>query len=508
MSTHEPLERAARRLRRRALLVRRVACALDVLLAGSGAGVVVTAGMVLAGWPLSPLLVYGGLLGLAGLVFLGLAWRMRADALPVLARADCVLRLHERLSTAYEYLQRAPAHPFLTALLAEANRQAAQVDPRLVFPLRVPRRAWGVVPCLGALVALAVLPIGPVRFFDNLAAEQAAQEVVREGQRLERWGRRLEELARREQLERSLLLARHLQQLGRGLQQQEGESKAAATERVSSLQQYLERMQHELRQRALLSSPGAVVAQEVFVSRQSLKQELQQLLQLLQHETLPREVLSVAEQGILRLSRQAGEHSAEFERLLEDLRAGNLAAARRLLEEIVQRQQVLEELEHLERARQALEYTARALQGKAASDATASQTHTRTRPEQGEAAGGEDEAMFSEDMPALEDFTAPGMDESFGFSRYAQQGTPSPLRESSAPLSEVPVPSGEGAMRLSYIRYLPVLNQANVSPEAVSVHYRRAAEDVLTQERIPRAYREQVRDYFLAIGVIHEPAAR
>jgi hypothetical protein len=78
------------------------------------------------------------------------------------------------------------------------------------------------------------------------------------------------------------------------------------------------------------------------------------------------------------------------------------------------------------------------------------------------------------------------------------------LHESEQPASQVPVKSGEGAMRLSYVRYLPLQNEARVPLEQVTVRYQRAAEEILSQEHIPRDYREQIKQYFLAIGMVPE----
>ena len=57
-------------------------------------------------------------------------------------------------------------------------------------------------------------------------------------------------------------------------------------------------------------------------------------------------------------------------------------------------------------------------------------------------------------------------------------------------------------MRLSYIRYLPVQNQAQVPLEQAVVQYQHAAEEVLTQEQIPRGYREQIKQYFMSLGMM------
>ena len=115
-----------------------------------------------------------------------------------------------------------------------------------------------------------------------------------------------------------------------------------------------------------------------------------------------------------------------------------------------------------------------------------------------------DDESTSEDMPGIEDFDTPGFGEDYGFARHKQERPNQPLRESEQEVSQVRVKSGEGAMRLGYMRHLPLQNEAQVPIEQVVVEYQRAAEDVLAAEKIPRGYREQVKRYFLAIGMVPE----
>jgi hypothetical protein len=239
------------------------------------------------------------------------------------------------------------------------------------------------------------------------------------------------------------------------------------------------------------------------MSGKSVKQELRDILQLLQHDTLPREMASAAEQGILRLSRRMGQNP-ELEQLVQNLRAGNIEAARRLLQDVMQQQQAAEELEHMARAQRALEYSSRTLQhGESDEKATPGDTN----PQDASRHDGPQEydpSMMSEDMPGMEEFSAPGMEEGFGVARNMRDGPSRTLRESNQPVSKVPVKSGEGDMRLSYVRYLPIQNDTRESFDKAVGRYQHAAEEVLHQEQIPQVYREQIKQYFLAIGMVPE----
>jgi len=499
MAEYYNLERAAQQLQRRVIFLRRVRLGLDVLLGGVLAALLATVLTTLLGWSVPLLVVYGALAVVLVGIFAGLAWRVRGAALEVLASADRAHGFHASLSTAYEYLYHHATNPFVPGLAAVAERLAPRVDVRRVFPLYLPRRVWGIPLLVAATFGFSMLKVTPLRF-DEVHEPDVVRYVSREGQRLEKWGRDLEELAKREQLDRSMILARQMQQLGQRLQREGGEQ-GQATERIATLSQYLQRLRQELRERALMSDIGAMAAQDVLMSGQNVKQELRDILQMLQQDVPPRDMAAMAEQSVLRLSRQLGQNP-QLENLLQNLRAGDLEAARQLLRDVLQQQQASEEVEHLDRARRALEYSSRSIQRGGQGDTATS----RSRPQPDSSGQGPmdmgDDGMFSESMPGMEDFPSPGSEDGIGTSTTTRQYHDPTLRESDQAASNVEVKSGEGAMRLSYIRHLPMPNEAQVPVEKAVVQYQHAAEEVLTQEQIPRAYREQIKQYFMSLGMM------
>jgi hypothetical protein len=499
MAEDRNLERTAQKLQQRAVFLQRLGLGLDVLLGGVLAALLATVLRAFLGWAI-PLLVIYGVLALVALgVFAGLAWRMRSDALETLVSADRTLGFHASLSTAYEYLHAYATNPFLPGLRAVAERLAPRVEARRVFPVRVPRRAWAIPLLAATTFGFSLLNVAPLRFHEAHAPE-VAHNVLREGQRLEKWGRDLEELAKREQLDRSMILARQMRQLGQHLQR-EGSERGQATERIATLSQYLQRLQQELRERALMSDVGGMAAQDILTSGKSVKQELRDILNMLQQDVQPRDMAAMAEQSVLRLSRQLGQNP-RLENLLQNLRAGDLDAARQLLQDVLQQQQVSEEVEHLDRARRALEYSSRSIQRGGQGDTSTSRSRSQPESSGLDPMDMGDEGMLSEHMPDMEDFPSPGSEDGVGSSTTTRQYHDPTLRESDQPVSNVEVPSGEGAMRLSYIRHLPMQNEAHAPIEKVVVQYQHAAEDVLTQEQIPRAYREQIKQYFLSLGIM------
>jgi hypothetical protein len=499
MAEYHNLERAAQQLQQRSVWLQHLAFGCDVLLGGGGVALLATLLAALAGWALPLVVFYGALVVLMAGVFAGLAWRVQNDVLVVLARADRALGVHASLSTAYEYLQQHVANPFVPGLAAVAERYATRVDARRVLPLQLPPRVWGIPVLIAATLGCSMLKIAPLQF-EAAREPEGVSQVAREGQRLEKWGRELEELARREQLDRSTILARQIQQLGQRLQREGGEPGQVA-ERMATLSQYLQRLQQELRERALLNDTGGMVAKGVRMSGKSVKQELRDILQMLRNDAPSREAAAMAEQSVQRLSRQVGQHP-QLESLLQNLRDGDLDAARQVLREVLQQQQATDEVEHLDRARRALEYSARSIQRGGQGETSPGRMRQPL-----DAAGQSplemgDEGLSSEHMPGMEDFPGPGTEEGMGSSRATRQQTDLALRESEQPASNVEVPSGEGAMRMSYIRSLPLQNEAQVPIETTVVQYQHAAEEVLTQEQIPRAYREHIKQYFLSLGMM------
>jgi hypothetical protein len=110
--------------------------------------------------------------------------------------------------------------------------------------------------------------------------------------------------------------------------------------------------------------------------------------------------------------------------------------------------------------------------------------------------------MPMDDMLGMEDFTASGAEAGSSPSYRPPSSATPELRESEQPVSEVDVKSSGGPMRLGYMRYLPMQNEAKVPMEQAVIQYQQAAEEVLTRETLPRTYREQIKQYFLSLGMM------
>jgi hypothetical protein len=116
---------------------------------------------------------------------------LRTPDLQSFARtADHKLALRERLSTALEVDERAPpdvpVDPIRSALLADAERRAPDVDPRAIVRVGVPRAIW-LLPALGFVAAfLHLVPVdglasrhpGADSRTNNALSKDAAEEAV------------------------------------------------------------------------------------------------------------------------------------------------------------------------------------------------------------------------------------------------------------------------------------------------------------------------------------------
>jgi hypothetical protein len=205
-----------------------------------------------------------------------------------------------------------------------------------------------------------------------------------------------------------------MQQLGQRLQR-EGSEQGQVAERIATLSQYLQRLQQELRERALLSSDtGAMATHDVLRSGKSVKQELRDILTMLQNEALPRETAAMAEQSVLRLSRQLGQNP-QLENLLQNLRAGDLDAARQLLRDVLQRGRLQS---GTSTGRAGLEYSSRSLQRGGQGDPSTGVLGPRRALRAGPMEMGK--MVCSRTYAGMEDF-APGSERVLALRRRRQQ---------------------------------------------------------------------------------------
>jgi hypothetical protein len=511
MEHEELLQRTARTLMRRAGWVRRRALLLHALFIG------LCLCLALAIWhrfvplPIGRLVAFGfAAMAFCALIAIGLGLRSRADPMGLLIRADRTLRLKERLSTAYELATSPQPHPLRPIVLREAARVARSVNPFRVIPSITPRTLHWTPFLLLAIVLVLVVDFGMILPQSLVGGdERPSPTLYDQGQQLERLGKRLETEARRRGLERSMEAARRMQTLGQRLQNEKVNEREAMA-RVNSLAEYVRNLEEELKKMAVLEDISLSKVREVMVNQASVSGEVQRLLGM-----MGRGKLSPSEMHNLQERLQSlGQQGALDERLSEainQLREGDLEGAREMLENYLLQDQLAQDFEHLQRAERGLDRSFE--QGFDPSeemdlDHPGNESGEYSDYEMAGVPRGGDGGM-SGDFEGGDYLDSEGMgsNSSVGSGRGAESEAPrSRIPEANAPASRITGQSGEGGVRRSYVRALPLKAEASVPLEEVITTYQKRAEESLLREEIPPNNRDLVKAYFLAIGLVEELA--
>jgi hypothetical protein len=507
----ELLQRTAQTLMRRAGWVRRRALLLQALFVG------LCLCLAIAIWHRFEPLPIGWLveLGIATMAFcaivaMGLGLRSRADPLDLLIRADRTLRLKERLSTAYELARSPHPHPLRPLVLQDAARVARSVNPFRVIPSVTPRTLRWTPFLLLAIVLVLVVDFGLI-LPQSLVGEDTrpSPAAYDQGQQLERLGKRLETEARRRGLERSMEAARRMQTLGQRLQN-EKVNEREATARVNSLADYVRNLEEELKKMALLDDMSLTKVREVAVNQASVSGEVQRLLGMLGRGKLAPSEMRNLQERLQSLSQQ-GNLDERLSEAINQLRDGDLEGAREILEDYLLQDQMAQEFEHLKRAERGLEHHFEpGRDGSEEMDLDDSGNDSGANPDYemaGDPRGGS--GGTSDDFEGGDYLDSEGMgsNSSVGSGRGAEAEPPrSRISEAQAPASRLTGQSGEGGVRRSYVRALPLKAEASVPLEEVLTTYQKRAEESLLHEEVPPNNRDLVKAYFLAIGLVEESA--
>jgi hypothetical protein len=511
MEPEETLQRLVHTLRRRAIRVRCRAALLQALF------VWLCLCLALAVWhrflPLPAQQLVG--LAVAALVLctsvaLALALRSRADPMSLLIHTDRTLKLRERLSTAFELATSPHRHPLRPIVLQEAARVGRSVNAFRVIPSANPRCLRWTPFLLLAITLVLVVDVGvflPQSF--TLGGERLSSALYEQGQQLERQGKRLETEARRLGLERSLEAARRMQSVGQRLQNEKLNDREAMA-RVNSLSEYVRNLEEELKKMAVLEDVSLSKVREVMVNQSSVSGEVQRLLTMMGRGKLsPGEMRNLQER-----LQSLGQQEALDERLSEainQLRDGDLDGAREALEAFLLQDQMAQDYEHLQRAERALDRNyEQSFDPGAEADLDAPARDS----------GGDHEDDMAGDPHAGSgglpgdfegddyfDSNGMGSNSSVGSGRGADTETArSRITESKSPASRLTGQTGEGGVRRSYVRALPLKADAAIPLDEVITTYQKRAEESLLREEIPPNNRDLVRAYFLAIGLVEESA--
>jgi hypothetical protein len=514
MEHEEILQRLIRSLVRRAGWVRHRALLLQALFIGLCLCLVLVIWHRFMPLPIGRLIELGmAAMALCALVALVIGLRSRADPMGLLIRADRTLRLRERLSTAYELASSSQPHPFRSIVLQEAARVARSVNPFRVIPSTTPRTLRWTPFLLLAIVLVLVVDFEMFLPQSLISRDERPSPTLSErGQQLERLGKRLETEARRRGLEQSMEAARRMQNLGQRLQNEKVNEREAMT-RVNSLAEYVRNLEEELKKMAVLEDVSISKIREVMANQASVSGEVQRLLGMLGRGKLsPSEMRNLQER--LQSLGQQGALDERLSEALNQLREGDIEGAREILENYLLEDQLAQDFEHLQRAERAIDRSFE--HGRDPSeemDLDDSDNNSGEYGEDGEYDMAGDPRGGSGGLPGdfeggdYLDSEGMGSNSSIGSGRGAESEAPrTPLTETRAPASRITGQMGEGGVRRSYVRALPLKADATVPHEDVIITYQKRAEETLLREEIPPSNRDLVRAYFLAIGLVEESA--
>jgi hypothetical protein len=511
MEHEETLQRTVQMLIRRARWVRRRALLLNALFVG------LCLCLGLAVWhrfvplPSGRLVEVGlGLMGFCAVVAIIAGLRSRADPLGLLIRADRILKLKERLSTAYELSRSPHPHPLRLLVLQEAARVARSVNPFRVIPSTTPRTLRWTPFLLLAIVLVMVVDFGMILPASLVGGDEHPNPALQaQGQQLERLGKRLEGEARQRGLERSLDASRRMQSLGQRLQNERINEREAMA-RVNSLAEYVRNLEDELKKMAVLEDISGSKVREVMINQANVNSEVQRLLGMLGRGKLsPSEMRNLQER--MQSLGQQGIPDEQLNEALNQLHNGDLEGARELLENFLAQEQLAQDFEHLKRAERALD---RGMESgldpgeEMDFDHSGSESGEYRDDEMaGDPLGGSGGPPGDFEGGDYLDSEGMGSNSSVGSGRGTESEAPRQrIAENNASPTHLSGQSGEGGVRRTYVRALPLKADASIPLEEVITTYQKRAEESLLREEVPPNNRDIVKAYFLSIGLVEEPA--
>jgi hypothetical protein len=484
------------------------------VLAAAGGAVLWTLLGTIVPLPVPPLLLL-----LIGLAAAGAAVLVRGmvpvrDLAPAARTADAELGLAERLSTAVDLVAgRIPATALADRVLRDAAWSARAAYPAArLRPIAPVRTRWAV-----AAVALALL-IGfylPGFTLPATPARDTAARIQREGRRLEDVARRLEQMGRTERAPQARRTAPEVRALGQRLQS-ERVDRTTALARIAALERRLQSVRRELGRRiaeTLNPEAPASVPESLFRPSATLDQSVRQLRQLAarlsqsegtdgERADLLQQLAGLAESAEAELPPQTRQKLEEARR---QAASGNPRGASEILSDALQEVEGLRAVMADENAlrmteRELAESSLRIARGRGGeeSGAEARRGETESIPP-GAAARRlpqqEGEVTGVPPPRGAEEGSTPGqgqIDEKLG--------APAPRLEASTERSRVRGQEGEGQFQTSEILGPGRPQGARAREVAAAPLLVRRADEHLARARIPADLRAVVRRYFMLLA--------
>ena len=432
-------------------------------------------------------------------VALLVGWRRCPDSLEVAIRADVMLKLKQRLSTAWEFVTLHGDDQLVDRLAVQAVKAGVPANPWRVFPLRVNRWGW-----LAPLAATALL-LASVIDLDRMQTQvpQAVDErVVGEGRRLGEFGRAMQARAERDKLPRSARQAVQLERLGARMQGG-ALSRSQALGQLRRMEESLDEERTQALAEAKLTGSGARRAARAEGSHVAPGLNPGALLERMQRGALDSDDIRALARRRDDLER-LGIPRRELENALERHRSGADDALREMLETLAQLDRALKEDRELSNAREQVRRAQDSLgDARAGMSAERAQMADMDWDEDEERGVGGDAKAGTDGRPEGATVGRAARGGSQGDKSIATGREHSPLGPDPGPAGRVLAPQGqvrEGESFTSQGQVLPRAGRPNVESIEMKAEFATQVEEVLSKDQYPAHYKEFVRRYFLNLS--------
>lgn len=451
--------------------------------------------------PYPPWQLAGAAVIIALVVALVVGWRRRPNALDVAIRADVMLRLKQRLSTAWEFVILHGDNELADRLAVQAVKAGVPSDPWRVFPLRVNRWGWLAPLAATALLLASVIDLNRMQ---TQAPQALDERVVGEGRRLGEFGRAMQARAERDKLPRSAKQATQLERLGARMQGG-ALSRSQALGQLHRMEKALDEERIQALAEAKLTGSDARRAARAEGSHIAPGLNPGAMLERLQRGALDGDDTRALAQRRDDLER-LGIPRRQLENALERHRSGADDALREMLETLAQLDRALKEDRELSNAREQVRRAQDSL-----GDARAGTSAERAQMADMDWDEDEDEDRGAK---GATEAGADGRSDGATTGRASRAGSQgdnsvatgrehSPLAPDPGPAGRVLAPQGqvrEGESFTSHGQILPRTGRPNVESIEMRAEFATQVEEVLSKDQYPAHYKEFVRRYFLNLS--------
>ncbi len=409
---------------------------------------------------------------------------------------DHRLRLHGRLSTAYEYYIREKSSQFTELLLEDVSRKLDDLSLKDLLPSRFSKTYVLLLFLLLLNLGLFALDYFSSRSFrteidrattekiENLMKDYTAQkskDVQQPGEAQKKFSRQMDELARQLQDQ-----AMNRQELSSTVNQMLKEVQSEQSRLAKDLESQLDEQQiKDFQELATQKTP----------SFQQLSQEDLQKLQQFLKKMLQNQMPLALDQTLSDLN---ALHNLED--LLSQLLNESGADSPDSSEESDAAAQQEEDAENQDGSANDGETSQGRTGNQAGSEAqqhgeAANQSGSGQEQQEGQGAESREERKMSDDAEQGSSITAGrGKADGSQYAPYQMEGAPG------LALEDHTIPSKKSEYNI-HIRSVTSIGSATVPEEEITREYQREVESILQKEEIPANYREFIKNYFISIGL-------